>query len=103
MRTTFDGPSGGDEVLGELVAVREARRELGRREAALVRRARNEGIVWEQIAVSLGGDTRAAPRKSAGRQRKKPCRSRGAPFAAFAALGEVSGGMCRSTPAESTA
>ena len=50
MRTTFkQEPPGPDGVLGELAAVREARREVERREAALVRRARNEGIVWEQM------------------------------------------------------
>jgi hypothetical protein len=69
MRTTFDeGPSGPDRVLAELAAVREARSELGRREAALVRRARNEGIVWEQIAASLGVSKQAVHRKYAGRR-----------------------------------
>ena len=57
-------------MLGELAAVREARHELGRREAALVRRARNEGIVWEQIAASLGVSKQAVHRKYAGRRLK---------------------------------
>ena len=66
MRTTFDQqPSGPDGVLSELAAVREARREIERREAALVRRARNDGIVWEQIAASLGVSKQAVHRKYA--------------------------------------
>jgi hypothetical protein len=69
MRTTFDEvPSGADGVLSELVAVREERQELARREAALVRRARNEGIVWEQIAASLQVSKQAVHRKYAGRR-----------------------------------
>ena len=66
MRTTFDQePGGPDRVLAELAAVREGRREIERREAALVRRARNEGIVWEQIAASLGVTKQAVHRKYA--------------------------------------
>jgi hypothetical protein len=69
MRTTFNQePPGPGAVLGELAAVREARREVERREAALVRRARNEGIVWEQIAASLGVTKQAVHRKYAGRR-----------------------------------
>lgn len=69
MRTTFDQePAGPDGVLADLAIVREQRRELERREAALVRRARNEGIVWEQIAASLGVTRQAVHRKYAGRR-----------------------------------
>ncbi len=69
MRTTFDQEQPGpDGVLGELSAVRAARQEVERREAALVRRARNEGIVWEQIAASLGVSKQAVHRKYAGRR-----------------------------------
>lgn len=69
MRTTFDQESPGpDGLLAELAAMREQRRELERREAALVRRARNEGIVWEQIAASLGVTRQAVHRKYAGRR-----------------------------------
>ncbi len=69
MRTTFNQePPRSEGVLGELAAVREARREVERREAALVRRARNEGIVWEQIAASLGVTKQAVHRKYAGRR-----------------------------------
>jgi hypothetical protein len=66
MRTTFNQePGGPDGVLAELAAVRASRQEIERREAALVRRARNEGIVWEQIAASLGVTKQAVHRKYA--------------------------------------
>jgi hypothetical protein len=66
VETTFDQESGGpDGVLAELASVREGRLQLERREAALVRRARNEGIVWEQIAASLGVSKQAVHRKYA--------------------------------------
>ncbi|MDQ1504049.1 MAG: hypothetical protein QOD57_1776 [Actinomycetota bacterium] len=69
MRTTFDhDPPTPDGVLAELAAVRETRRQVERREAALVRRARNDGIVWEQIAASLGVSKQAVHRKYAGRR-----------------------------------
>jgi hypothetical protein len=69
MRTTFNQePPRPDGVLAELAAVREARQEVERREAALVRRARNEGIVWEQIAAALGVTKQAVHRKYAGRR-----------------------------------
>jgi hypothetical protein len=69
MRTALNQEEpGADGVLTELAAVREARREVERREAALVRRARNEGIVWEQIAASLGVTKQAVHRKYAGRR-----------------------------------
>jgi hypothetical protein len=71
VRTTFNQhpPSGPDGVLAELSAVREARHELERQEAALVRRARNDGIVWEQIAASLGVSKQAVHRKYGGGRR----------------------------------
>ena len=69
MRTTFkQEPPGPDGVLAELAAIRESRREIERQESALVRRARNEGIVWEQIAASLGVTKQAVHRKYAGRR-----------------------------------
>jgi hypothetical protein len=71
MRTKVDtdpGPgSGPDGVLAQLAAVRRQRADVERREAGLVRRARNEGIVWEQIAASLGVSKQAVHRKYAGR------------------------------------
>jgi hypothetical protein len=69
MRTKLDqDPPGPDGVLAQLAAVRQARHEVERREAALVRRARNDGIVWEQIAASLGVSKQAVHRKYAGRR-----------------------------------
>ena len=67
MRTTSNQESPRPEgVLRELAAIRQTRLEVERREAALVRRARNEGIVWEQIAASLGVSKQAVHRKYAG-------------------------------------
>ena len=67
MRTTFNQESPRPEgVLRELAAIQQTRLEVERREAALVRRARNEGIVWEQIAASLGVSKQAVHRKYAG-------------------------------------
>ncbi len=43
-----------DGVLRELAALVRSRVALERHEATLVRKARNQGIVWEQIAASLG-------------------------------------------------
>jgi hypothetical protein len=66
MRTAIDDdtpPPDADGVLAQLARVVADRRDLERREAALVRRARNEGIVWEQIAASLGITKQAAHRK----------------------------------------
>jgi hypothetical protein len=39
---------------GVAPALRDAHHEIEHREATLERRARNEGIAWEQIAVTLG-------------------------------------------------
>jgi hypothetical protein len=72
MRTTFnqEPPARGpDGVLAELSAIREARHQMERQEAALVRKARNEGIVWEQIAASLGVSKQAVHRKYGGSRR----------------------------------
>ena len=58
-----------DGVLEQLGAVVAERKELERREAALVRRARNHGIVWEQIAASLGVSKQAVHKKYGARKR----------------------------------
>jgi len=47
------------------------RQELERQEAVLVRRARNEGIVWEQIAACLGVSRQAVHKKHAGGLRRR--------------------------------
>ena len=73
MRTKLDQdpPPGPDGVLAQLAAVRSARADIERQEAALVRRARNQGIVWEQIAASLGVSKQAVHRKYGGRFRAR--------------------------------
>ena len=59
-------------VLAELRRVVGERTELERREAVLVRRARNEGFVWEQIAMSLDVSRQAVHKKhAAGLLRKR--------------------------------
>jgi hypothetical protein len=67
-RTAIDEAPDPDGVLRELGALVAQRRELERREAALVRRARNQGIVWEQIAASLGVTKQAVHKKYAVRR-----------------------------------
>jgi hypothetical protein len=67
-RTALDHIPDPDGVLRELGMLVAQRRELERREAALVRRARNQGIVWEQIAASLGVSKQAVHKKYAGRR-----------------------------------
>ena len=54
-------------MLAELRQLTVERSELERREAVLVRRARNEGFVWEQIAASLDVTRQAVHKKHAGR------------------------------------
>jgi hypothetical protein len=75
MRTKVDTDPGSgadpDGVLAQLAAVRRERSAIERREATLVRRARNEGIVWEQIAASLGVSKQAVHRKYAGRNTRR--------------------------------
>jgi hypothetical protein len=59
-------------VLAELRRLVSERTELERREAVLVRRARNEGFVWEQIAMSLDVSRQAVHKKhAAGLMRKR--------------------------------
>ena len=58
-----DEPS--NDTLSALRQLSLERSELARREAALVRRARNEGIVWEQIASCLSVTKQTVHRKYA--------------------------------------
>jgi hypothetical protein len=58
-------------VLAELRQLTVERSELERREAVLVRRARNEGFVWEQIASSLDVSRQAVHKKFAGGLRRR--------------------------------
>jgi len=67
---TNDEPPRG--VLAELRRLVGERAQLERREAVLVRRARNEGFVWEQIAMSLDVSRQAVHKKhAAGLLRKR--------------------------------
>ena len=52
-----------DGVVGELVAVAEARRALTRREEVAVRRARHTGLTWAQIGTLLGVTKQTIHRK----------------------------------------
>ncbi|GAA1142627.1 MULTISPECIES: hypothetical protein [Streptomyces violaceusniger group] len=56
-----------DEPLVGLSAVAQLRAEMERIEAVLVRRARNNGATWPQIAAVLGVSKQAAHKKHGGR------------------------------------
>jgi IS30 family transposase len=53
----------GDDPIGELAAVREAKRELARREEVAVRRARHTGLSWAEIGTLLGVTRQTIHRK----------------------------------------
>lgn len=57
--------SGADPLLG-LEATLQMRKELERVEAVLVRRARNSGSTWAEIAASLGVSKQAIHKKYGG-------------------------------------
>jgi hypothetical protein len=61
-RTTQTAPEP-ENPLKALKALVSERKKLERREAALVRRARNDGYVWEQIATALGVSKQAVHKK----------------------------------------
>ena len=72
VRTAGDaGAEPPDDVLDELRRLVVLRRSLERQEAVLVRRARNEGYVWEQIAACLDVSKQAVHKKHAGRQLRR--------------------------------
>ena len=50
-----------------LTAVKQLHNELERQETILVRRARNQGATWEQIAAALGVAKQAVHKKYGGR------------------------------------
>ncbi|GMA35702.1 hypothetical protein GCM10025876_19060 [Demequina litorisediminis] len=56
-----------DGVRAALQEVRRQRAQIERDEAAAVRRARNDGLTWEQIAVDLGVTRQAVHKKHRGR------------------------------------
>jgi hypothetical protein len=57
----------GDDFRQALASAAEARRELERLEAVLVRRARVRGASWSDIAGALGVTKQAVHRKYGGR------------------------------------
>ncbi|KRF38969.1 helix-turn-helix domain-containing protein [Terrabacter sp. Soil810] len=59
--------TGDDDPRAALAAARELRRAADRTEAAVVRRARNQGLPWAEIAEQLGV-TRQAVHKRYGRR-----------------------------------
>jgi uncharacterized lipoprotein len=64
-RTAVGADAEPPHVLAELRRLVGERSEFERREAVLVRRARNEGYVWEQIASSLDVSRQAVHKKYA--------------------------------------
>ena len=62
MKTSHGTDAGGGPV-DELAAVREARRELSRREEVAVRRARQAGLSWAEIGTLLGVTKQTMHRK----------------------------------------
>jgi len=62
MRTAVGAQDGGGAI-GELAAVREAKRELTRREEVAVRRARHSGLSWAEIGTLLGVTRQTIHRK----------------------------------------
>jgi DNA-directed RNA polymerase specialized sigma24 family protein len=62
MKTSVGTDDGGG-VLHELAAVREAKRELARREEVAVRRARHSGLSWAEIGTLLGVTRQTMHRK----------------------------------------
>ena len=57
------GTDDGDGVFAELAAVREAKRDLARREEVAVRRARHIGLSWAEIGTLLGVTRQTMHRK----------------------------------------
>ena len=53
----------GGGVFNELAALREAKRELARREEVAVRRARHSGLSWAEIGTLLGVTRQTMHRK----------------------------------------
>ncbi len=60
---TSVGTDDGGSVYDELAAVREAKRELTRREEVAVRRARHSGLSWAEIGTLLGVTRQTMHRK----------------------------------------
>lgn len=56
----------GTDALRALRATAQVSSEVERTQAALVRRARNDGMTWEEIATALGVSKQAVHRKYRG-------------------------------------
>lgn len=65
--TALARATGSNDSLAGLAASAQLRRENERIEAVLVRRARNEGATWAQIAETLGVSKQAIHKKYGGR------------------------------------
>lgn len=65
---TLARATGDDDPRSGLAAAARLRRELERVEAVQVRRARNDGLTWEQIATALGVSRQAVHKKHGGRR-----------------------------------
>lgn len=57
------GTGDGGDVVSELAAVADAKRNLARREEVAVRRARNIGLSWAEIGTLLGVTRQTMHRK----------------------------------------
>lgn len=57
------GTDDGGNLYDELAAVREAKRDLARREEVAVRRARHSGLSWAEIGTLLGVTRQTMHRK----------------------------------------
>jgi DNA invertase Pin-like site-specific DNA recombinase len=65
--TTLAEAAAQDDPLTALAATGRLRKELERREAVLVRRARNAGTTWAEIAAVLNVSKQAVHKKYGGR------------------------------------
>lgn len=64
--TALAQAAGDDDPRRALRATAELRRATERLEAELVRRARNQGLSWAEVASQLGGSKQAVHRKYGG-------------------------------------
>lgn len=65
--TALARATGTEEPLAGLAASAQLRKEIEQGEAVLVRRARNQGATWAEIAEALGVSKQAIHKKYGGR------------------------------------